>query len=162
MKKNGFTLIELIFVIVVLGVLAVTAAPKFMNLKDDSISAVNQATLGALHSSVDLVKAKAIASGTPANGVVDYLGASLKLYDYWPECIPTTQYCQDSNVAEDGQLATYECVEVIEAIMQDISENYTVFANNSTDFICEFRRIEDEQYGFDYRPLGQIMDVVEP
>ena len=33
MKKSGFTLIELIFVIVIIGVLAATAIPKFNNLK---------------------------------------------------------------------------------------------------------------------------------
>ena len=34
--QQGFTLIELIIVIVLLGILAVTAAPKFLNLQDDA------------------------------------------------------------------------------------------------------------------------------
>ncbi|MGQ5486757.1 type IV pilin protein [Photobacterium damselae] len=33
MKRNGFTLIELVVVIVILGILAVVAAPKFLNLQ---------------------------------------------------------------------------------------------------------------------------------
>ena len=37
MKRNaGFTLIELVIVIVILGILAVTAAPKFLNLQGDA------------------------------------------------------------------------------------------------------------------------------
>ncbi len=36
MKKSGFTLIELIFVIVIIGVLAATAIPKFNNLKTNA------------------------------------------------------------------------------------------------------------------------------
>lgn len=35
-KQNGFTLIELIIVIVILGILAVTAAPKFLDLQEDA------------------------------------------------------------------------------------------------------------------------------
>ena len=35
-RQQGFTLIELIVVIVILGILAVTAAPKFMNLTSDA------------------------------------------------------------------------------------------------------------------------------
>ncbi|HAA96802.1 MAG TPA: type II secretion system protein, partial [Alteromonas macleodii] len=40
--QQGFTLIELIIVIVLLGILAVTAAPKFLNLQDDARDSVLQ------------------------------------------------------------------------------------------------------------------------
>lgn len=33
MKANGFTLIELVIVIVILGILSATAVPKFMNMQ---------------------------------------------------------------------------------------------------------------------------------
>lgn len=39
-RQQGFTLIELIVVIVILGILAVTAAPKFMNLTSDANASV--------------------------------------------------------------------------------------------------------------------------
>lgn len=51
MKNKGFTLIEMIVVIVILGVLAVTAAPKFMGLQSDARIATLQATKGAIESS---------------------------------------------------------------------------------------------------------------
>lgn len=36
MKQNGFTLIELIIVIVILGILSIVAAPKFINIVSDA------------------------------------------------------------------------------------------------------------------------------
>ncbi|CAK6715203.1 18.1 kDa type 4 prepilin, structural subunit of mannose-sens (fragment) [Vibrio harveyi] len=36
MRNKGFTLIEMVVAIVLLGILAVTAAPRFLNLQDDA------------------------------------------------------------------------------------------------------------------------------
>lgn len=65
MKRNaGFTLIELIIVIVILGILAVVAAPKFINMQSDAKAAVVQGMNGTLSSAANLAHAKAILKGT--------------------------------------------------------------------------------------------------
>jgi len=48
--QRGFTLIELVMVIVILGVLAAVAVPKFVDLKSDAVTASTQGVAGALSS----------------------------------------------------------------------------------------------------------------
>lgn len=49
-KQSGFTLIELVVVIVILGILAATALPKFIDLKGDAELAAIQGVAGAVSS----------------------------------------------------------------------------------------------------------------
>ncbi len=64
----GFTLIELVIVIVILGVLAVTAAPRFIDLSEDATNAATQGQMGAFRSGITLLQAKyQIRQTTPIN-----------------------------------------------------------------------------------------------
>ncbi|MDN3680411.1 type II secretion system protein [Vibrio tapetis subsp. quintayensis] len=62
-KQGGFTLIELVVVIVILGILAVTAAPKFLNLQDDARESALQGLKGAMGGAAGIVYGKAAVSG---------------------------------------------------------------------------------------------------
>jgi MSHA pilin protein MshA len=59
-KQKGFTLIELVVVIVILGILAVTAAPKFIDLTGDAKKSVMKGVKGSIESAVSIVHAKAL------------------------------------------------------------------------------------------------------
>lgn len=67
-KQSGFTLIELIMVIVILGILAATALPKFVNLSSEAKVSALKGVAGAINSAGTINYAgRAVSSayGTP-------------------------------------------------------------------------------------------------
>lgn len=67
MQQRGFTLIELIIVIVILGVLAVTAAPRFIDLQGDARASTLDGAKAAMRGGAQLVYAKAAIAGAESN-----------------------------------------------------------------------------------------------
>jgi MSHA pilin protein MshA len=63
-QQSGFTLIELIIVIVILGILAVTAAPKFLDIQGDAKASIVRGMEGAMQSASDIIHAKSLLDGT--------------------------------------------------------------------------------------------------
>jgi prepilin-type N-terminal cleavage/methylation domain-containing protein len=76
-EEKGFTMIELILVIVVLGILATTALPYFYDTSTQAAASAEAGVLGSVRSGIALYKSNALVSGIsptlPAD--VDALGA---------------------------------------------------------------------------------------
>lgn len=71
-KQKGFTLIELIIVIVILGILAVTAAPKFFDFSSDARKSTVKGAKAAIQGAAQVVYGKAaIAGQLGATGTVE-------------------------------------------------------------------------------------------
>lgn len=77
--KKAFTMIELVFVIVVIGILSAIAIPKFAATRDDAIISRARATVGALRSAIATERQKRILKGdfsaitdSEAAGLLEY------------------------------------------------------------------------------------------
>lgn len=130
-KQAGFTLIELVIVIVILGSLAVVAIPKFLALTEQAKQANIEAMAGGFATGVSLARAQWEVEGRPHdasdNNRVDYDGTTVYL---------------------TVQSANVECLQVWNAILQqppsasesdlavDSSIDYFVSKDNSN--LCHY------------------------
>lgn len=84
-KQSGFTLIELITVIVILGILSAVALPRFSNLESQARIATLDGLRGALLSAAALAHAQWLAEGS-SGATVTMDGVNVAVDgDGWPE-----------------------------------------------------------------------------
>jgi MSHA pilin protein MshA len=76
-NESGFTMIELVVVIVILGILAAFAVPQFANLQTEARTSAVNGMAGAVRGAVSIARAKYQVVGNLAATTVDMDGTSV-------------------------------------------------------------------------------------
>ncbi|MDQ7049356.1 MAG: prepilin-type N-terminal cleavage/methylation domain-containing protein [Enterobacterales bacterium] len=91
LKAKGFTLIELVVVLVIVAIMAAAAVPKFIGLQTDARISVIQGVEGALRSAATLVYSKSLIDGIEqdATGTVSVITGSVAVVYGYPAASAT-------------------------------------------------------------------------
>ena len=114
-KQTGFSLIELVIVIVILGLLAATAIPRFLNVTDDAEDASVDGVAGGLSTAVSFVRSQWEVDGRQNSSVI-LDGTSVSLD-------PRFGYPTGTSVTSATAMTNASCQEVFNTVLQSAPRN---------------------------------------
>ena len=97
-NQKGFTLIELVMIIVILGILAAVAIPKYQDLSSEAKEAAARSSLGSLRSGITIYYAnQAVTTGTASWPSMANIGTSGVVM---AQAVPPNPYQLDANAPD--------------------------------------------------------------
>lgn len=135
-RNQGFTIVEMVVVMVIVGILASVALPRFVNLQEDAYSASAESTGGAFASAVNLSHAAwLVAGGTSTVDQVTLEGGQTV-------GVTDTGY-PENNTTGNNTVTAAECAEAWNAILTPGSPQASAAAGSDyiatySDPVCTF------------------------
>ncbi|KLV06161.1 MSHA biogenesis protein MshB [Photobacterium aquae] len=121
-KQSGFSLVELVVVIIVVGLLAVAALPRFMNVTDEAKKASIEGIAGGYATAVMSVRAQWEAYGRPKNdgrSMVDYDGTDFYLTMESDDGKPRIGYPVSLDNKAIDSMVVADCVSLLDNLLQN-------------------------------------------
>jgi MSHA pilin protein MshB len=125
-QMRGFSLIELVIVVVLLGLLAATALPRFLNITEDAEDATVEGVAGGFATAISLARAQWEVEGRPKSDI------TINMDGYY---FHANDLGYPSGVIDDNrpdQMTALACKEVFDAVLQ--SPPTSTIGNDISEF----------------------------